>query len=73
MDVRTSTHASANGVGTPAPWSRDVHRPSHILGAPDLAGIWDFRTSTPLQRPEEFSDRASLTDEEAAEFEEGAP
>ena len=46
--------------------------PRTSWGAPDLAGIWDFRTSTPLQRPEEFGDRASLTDEEAAEFEEGA-
>ena len=40
--------------------------PRTSWGAPDLAGIWDFRTSTPLQRPEEFGDRASLTDEEAA-------
>ena len=46
--------------------------PRTSWGAPDLGGVWDFRTSTPLQRPDEFRGRAYLTDEEAAEFEEGA-
>ena len=35
-------------------------------GAPDLQGIWDFRTITPLERPEELGDKAFLTAEEAA-------
>ena len=35
-------------------------------GAPDLQGIWDFRTITPLERPEELGDKAFLTVEEAA-------
>ena len=35
-------------------------------GAPDLQGIWDFRTITPLERPEELGDQAFLTAEEAA-------
>ena len=38
-------------------------------GAPDLQGIWDFRTITPLERPEELGDKAFLTVEEAAEAE----
>lgn len=38
-------------------------------GAPDLRGIWDFRTITPLERPEELAGKEVLTDEEAAEFE----
>ena len=38
-------------------------------GAPDLQGIWDFRTITPLERPEELGDQAFLTVEEAAEAE----
>lgn len=38
-------------------------------GRPDLHGTWDFRTITPLQRPEEYGDRAVLSAEEAAEFE----
>ena len=38
-------------------------------GQPDLRGIWDFRTITPLQRPEELGDQAFLTEEEAANLE----
>ncbi len=38
-------------------------------GAPDLQGIWDFRTITPLERPEALGDKAVLTAEEAAEYE----
>ena len=36
-------------------------------GTPDLQGVWDFRTATPLERPEELAGRDVLTDEEAAE------
>ena len=35
-------------------------------GRPDLQGVWDFRTITPLQRPRGLGDRAELTEEEAA-------
>ena len=38
-------------------------------GTPDLQGVWDFRTLTPLQRPEDFANHALLTAEEAAEIE----
>ena len=38
-------------------------------GAPSLQGIWDFRSITPLQRPERFADREFLTAEEAAGLE----
>ena len=37
-------------------------------GKPDLQGVWDFRTLTPLQRPESRGDQAVLTAEEVAEF-----
>ena len=36
---------------------------------PDLRGIWDFRTITPLERPAELADHAFLTEEEAAALE----
>ena len=36
-------------------------------GDPDLQGVWDFSSNTPLNRPEEFGDRAFLTEEEAAQ------
>jgi hypothetical protein len=38
-------------------------------GDPDLQGVWDFRTLTPLERPDEFKGKAFLTEEEAAVFE----
>ena len=37
-------------------------------GHPDLQGIWSNATVTPLERPSELSGKATLTDEEAAEF-----
>ncbi len=37
-------------------------------GAPDLGGVWDFRTLTPLERPAVFGEKAVLTPEEAAAF-----
>ena len=37
-------------------------------GRPDLGGVWDFRTVTPLERPAELGDKAYFTEEEAAEF-----
>ncbi len=39
---------------------------------PDLQGVWDFRTITPLERPEGLAGRESLTDEEAAGLEQEA-
>jgi hypothetical protein len=38
-------------------------------GQPDLQGVWDFRTVTPMERPAEFKDKAFLTAQEAAEYE----
>ena len=50
-----SASPSANTVTTP--W-----------GDPDLQGVWDFRTITPLERPDELAGKAVLTEEEAAEW-----
>ena len=38
-------------------------------GKPDLQGVWDFRTMTPLQRPSGLAEQEFLTAEEAAEQE----
>ena len=35
-------------------------------GAPDLQGVWDFRSLTPMERPEDLADKARFTAEEAA-------
>ena len=41
-------------------------------GKPDLQGVWDFRTLTPLQRPDDRAAQSQLTPEEIAEIEENA-
>ena len=41
-------------------------------GTPDIQGLWDFRTLTPLQRPPELADKTTLTPEEARAFREQA-
>ncbi len=46
--------------------------PRTAWGAPDLGGVWDFRSITPLQRPEELADKEFLTEEEAANLEQEA-
>ena len=33
-------------------------------GTPDLQGVWDFASVTPLQRPEEMAGKEFLTDED---------
>ena len=55
-----------------APAAAQTAVPRTPWGQPDLQGIWDFRTITPMQRPEELSDRAFLTEEEAVGFEQEA-
>ena len=34
--------------------------PRTAWGAPDLGGIWDFRTMTPLERPQDLGDKPNL-------------
>ena len=42
----------------------DYAVPETEWGQPDLQGVWNFNSETPLQRPEEFGDREFLTAEE---------
>jgi len=47
----------------------EPNNPLTSWGHPDLQGVWDRRTITPLQRPERFADRAFLTSEEIRAYE----
>ena len=44
--------------------------PRTAWGAPDLQGVWDFRSLTPMERPSDLADKESFTEEEAATFSE---
>jgi hypothetical protein len=37
-------------------------------GRPDMQGVWDFATRTPLQRPRELATKSFLTEEEASQL-----
>lgn len=43
--------------------------PRTAEGHPDLQGVWNFSTITPLERPAEFAGKPFLTDAEAKQYE----
>ena len=50
--------SGGTGPGVPrTPW-----------GDPNLQGVWDYWTFTPLERPEEFAAKAVLTEQEAVQY-----
>ena len=42
--------------------------PRTAWGKPDLQGVWDYANLTPMERPAEFADKATLTDEDVAQI-----
>ena len=55
-------------VATTSP-QNDYRVPRTSWGDPDLQGVWDYRTITPLERRPELGDRVFYTDEEIAQLE----
>ena len=49
--------------------AQSAEPPRTAWGAPDLNGVWDFRTLTPFERPSALADQEFFTDEQAAAFE----
>src|SRR5262249_24335378 len=43
--------------------------PRTAAGQPDLQGVWDYRTITPMERPVSLGTKELFTEEEAANFE----
>jgi len=64
--------AAVVAVGLVAPMAGQVPRkytaPKTPWGDPDLQGVWNDATSTPLQRPGTVGQKYVLSDEEAEEF-----
>lgn len=60
---------AGSAPGQQAPESGAFSPPRTPWGHPDLQGVWDYRTITPLERPQQFGDREFYTDEEIAALE----
>src|SRR5687768_8657465 len=54
-------------LGQTAAPAKPYTAPRTPWGDPDLQGMWPGNVSAPLQRPANFGDRATLTDEEFAQ------
>ena len=52
------------GAGAPAGWKV----PRTADGQPDLQGVWGNNSVTPMTRPRQWKDKASLTDAELQEL-----
>ena len=50
--------------------SSSTAAPRTPWGDPDLQGVWNNATSTPLQRPAQFGEKPVLNEDEAAEYQE---
>ena len=57
--------AKTSGAAQSTPWKLS-RLPD---GQPDLQGIWNNATITPMERPAEFANKPFLTEQEAAEYE----
>ena len=63
--------AAAGALLVPAAaGAQTAETPRTAWGAPDLQGVWDFRSLTPMERPAELADQEVFTAEEAASFSE---
>lgn len=66
VDAQTT---SAEGAARAADARAEWVAPRTPDGHPDLQGVWDYRTATPLERPPQFKDKPFLTDADVAEYE----
>ena len=57
-------------LSSPLAVAADPLAPRTSWGQPDLRGVWDYRTITPLQRSEELAGTEVLSTEEAAKLQE---
>ena len=53
--------------GVMAQTDSDYDAPKNAWGDPDLSGVWNFASNTPMQRPEKWGDQEFLTSEQLQE------
>ena len=70
--IAATLSVPASLAAEPAGAAKDGQQlgPRTEWGAPDLRGVWDYRTITPLERPSAFKNKEVLTEEEATAFRE---
>jgi hypothetical protein len=64
--------ATVAHVSSQAPQPKAYVAPRTVNGQPDMQGVWANNTVTPLQRPEQFGNRATMTDAEFKQITETA-
>jgi hypothetical protein len=69
MARTTSVFAFVILTVLPAAGQKTWTMPRTPDGQPDLQGIWNNATLTPMERPAQYAGKATLTEKEAAEFE----
>jgi hypothetical protein len=75
MGHRALASVSAAAVFVALTWAavpagaQSSKAPKTPWGKPDLTGLWDFRTITPLERPANMADKEFLTEAEALKLE----
>ena len=71
LSAQAPSDAVAKAAAAKKPSAASSKRPVKRTpwGDPDLQGTWDYRTITPLERPQNMGDRQFLTDAEAATLE----
>jgi len=74
LAVALLTSAPVAGQSASSPPKTNVAAETWTLprtpdGRPDLQGVWDYRTITPLERPKDLGTKEFFTDLEAANFE----
>jgi hypothetical protein len=62
--AQAQSGAAAKAAAAPKPWTQ----PRTPDGQPDIQGIWNNGTYTPLERPAKFAGREFFTEQEALEF-----
>lgn len=69
VSMNAATLLSVHVLLSAVPANAQTATPRTAWEHPDLQGIWDFRTITPLERPKDLADQAFLSEAEATKLE----